>query len=193
MSTPYQHRKRWWGFTNMGAIQIPPNPQPMVLTDRGTGEQWWVTFNTSLYPSSDGYGYVAIQSVLPCNQVNDAPAPGQLNPRARPYNNCHFYDAYDEPIIGYLDATHTQYARLIVRNGFLGVDVIAVNPQAGWSQQAPSLDLLPDTGLLGFNGQFDTIILSITEPGWYAWYATTLTQTPNPPPYIPGFSQQNDD
>lgn len=35
------------GYTDFGGIQIPPHPQQVVLTDRTTGVQWALSFETS--------------------------------------------------------------------------------------------------------------------------------------------------
>ena len=36
------------GYTDLGPIQIPPRPQTVVLTDRDTGQEWAVSFNSTL-------------------------------------------------------------------------------------------------------------------------------------------------
>ena len=126
--------------------------------------------------------------------IADGPAEGQLNPQARPYNNCRFFDAFDEPIIGYMDAAQTQAAKLIVRGGFLGVDIFTVNKQRGVANFVGPLNIINDNNvILGYNQQYDTIILSVAQPGWFAWVPNVLIQTPNPAPYVPSLSQQNDD
>lgn len=35
------------GYTDLGRIQIPPRPQAIVLTDRGDGSKWLISFNTT--------------------------------------------------------------------------------------------------------------------------------------------------
>lgn len=182
MSTQRPARKIWWGFFDMGAIQIPPNPKYLVITDRDTGQLWWVTFNLTTVPSSDGFGYVAVNSVLPANSYYDGASNGpQTIPPPRPYNNLVIYDAFDEPIIGFFDPS--TYVRLIIRSGTLGISIEAVNPQFGTPPLGvPPLNLIQDTKILGFNTQYDTIILSTTSPNWVGWIPTILTQTPNPSP-----------
>lgn len=182
--TTWPYRRQWWGFTDIGPIQIPPNPFYIILTDRADGlTQWRVAFNTTT-PSSDNLGYISITSAFPCNQIADGPAPGQLNPQIRPYQNCHFYDAYDEPVIGFFNPQ--TYARLIVRNSQLGVEILTVNNQLGVANISAPLNIINDNlTILGFNQQYDTIILSVTQPGWIAWVANVLAQTPNPAPYVP--------
>jgi hypothetical protein len=181
MTNPW-HKKQWWGFTDIGPIQIPPNPQYLILTDRGTGTLYWITFNTSI-ASPDGFGYVAINTVFPCNTNIDAPTTGQIDPQARTFNNCVVYDAYSEPIIGHVDDLN--FVRLIVRNGTLGVSIEQKNRQMGYDPNTPPLNLVQDTGILGFNGEYVTLILDISTAtnGTYAvWEPNTLTQTPNPSP-----------
>ena len=178
------HRRQWWGYTDMGPIQIPPNPQYMVLTDRTTGTQYWVTWAESVTnPSPNGFGYVAINTALPGNQINTPPTGGPTPTPPQNYNNCQFFDAFDEPVIGYLDGPNGMIisARLIIDNGYLGVDVEQLSKQGGRGLTAAPLTLIQK--LLAYTREYVTIILSVTDPGWYAWVPTTLTQTPNPPPY----------
>lgn len=40
-------RRKKNGYSDFGAIQIPPRPNPMVLTDRTTGLQWMLSFETN--------------------------------------------------------------------------------------------------------------------------------------------------
>src|ERR1700675_927294 len=132
MGTQRPTRRLWWGYTDIGRIQIPPNPKYLILTDRDTGQLWWVTFNKTL-ASSDGFGYIAINSVFPCNSNIDGASNGPRTiPPPKVYNNCVIYDAYDEPVIGFLDAVN--FVRLFVRGGVLGASVEHLNNQQG---QAP--------------------------------------------------------
>ena len=187
--TTWPYRKQWWGYTDIGAIQIPPNPFYLILTDRADGTQWRVAFNTT-QPSSDNLGYISITTSFPGNQIAD----GTTAPLPYPYQNCRFFDAYDEPVLGYMDTAQTTYGRLIVRSGYLGLEVLGVNKQLGVANIVGPLNIINDTAvILGFNQQYDTIILSVTDPGWVAWVANVLSQTPNPAPYVPNLSQQNDD
>lgn len=54
-------RKRIGGYTDLGSIQIPPTPQPLILTDRADGTQWLLSFNTSP-ETDDTYGYISVNS-----------------------------------------------------------------------------------------------------------------------------------
>jgi hypothetical protein len=161
-----RHRRQWWGFTDMGPIQTPANPINLILTDRTTGTQYWVTLNLTTN-SSDGFGYIAINSTLPSISRG-------------PYRSIVTYDAFDEPIISNQNGT---ISRLIIDNGYLGVDVTQINAQQS-ILNAPPLYLNNDTGLEGFNTELAQIILSISTPGWYSWLPTFIIQTPNPPPYV---------
>lgn len=178
MATQRPYRKMWWGYTDMGAIQIPPNPKYLILTDRTTGKLWWLTFNA---PSgtSDGFGYVGINDQLPCkSSQRDGANNGKLKPVPVTYNNCVVFDAYGEPLLGMQDSA--TLVRLIVDNGLLGVSLDTFNPQIGLDPNAPTITVMQDTGILSFNQEYVTIILSKTTPGAYAWVPTTLIQTPNP-------------
>lgn len=35
------------GYSNLGPIKIPPQPQAIILTDRANGSLWMVSFNTT--------------------------------------------------------------------------------------------------------------------------------------------------
>jgi hypothetical protein len=43
MSNNYRRLKS--GYSDLGPIIIPPNPQAVVLTDRGTGLKWMISYN----------------------------------------------------------------------------------------------------------------------------------------------------
>lgn len=182
-------RKQWWGYTDIGPIQIPPNPQYLVLADRDTGQLWWVNYD----PAS---GLVGINNVLPCNSPVDQPRPGQINPTPKNYSNCVVYDAFDEPIIGYLDMQN--FFRMCIRSGVLGVSFESANPQMGTIGAMP-LNLLPTNGILGLNQAYAVLMLApgasspVSASFWVGYTVYTLTQTPNPPPYRPSFNQQHDD
>lgn len=178
MTNPY-HKKQWWGYTDIGPVQIPPNPQYLILTDRGTGTLWWVTLNLA----SGGTRRVAINSAFPCHTTIDGIGNGQNKPTPKVYNNCNLFDAFAEPVVGFVDAQ--TLVRLIVRDGQLGVSVEPVNRQLGTDPQAPPLILIPDTGILGFNQVYATIILDTVAANngtYVVWVPATLTQTPNPSP-----------
>lgn len=206
MTTPYERRRQWWGYTNIGPVQIPPNPQIMVLTDRVTSIQHWVNYAPPT---------LTLVSTLPCNKTQDAATKGQLDPQARPYNNCVFYDAYDEPIIGWLN--DSTFGRLVVSNGSLLVVLETYNKQRG-KPITPPVYVMRGS-VVGFGGNYAQVTL--TAPGGnlllanassfllladgndfltlrdyapgYLLTPFSITQTPNPPTYIPSFSQQYDD
>jgi hypothetical protein len=183
MGTQRPTRRMWWGYTDIGRIQIPPNPKYLILTDRTTGKLWWVTFNA---PSGtgDGFGYVALNDKFPCNSNIDGASNGPRTiPLPKVYNNCVIYDAYDEPVLGMADSQ--TIVRLIVDNGFLGASVETLKNQAGSAPLAPPVVLIQDTGITGFNAEQVTIILDIltaTNGTYLVWKPSTLTQTSNPSP-----------
>jgi hypothetical protein len=181
--TTWPYRKQWWGFTNVGPIQIPPNPQYLILTDRTTGTQYWVFWNAATQQ-------VGINTALPANPIADGPTTGPNDPGPVAYNNPAYYDAWDEPVLGFFDDTN--FARLIIDTAYLGISIEQLNRQFGSTPNAPKLNIIPR--ILGFNGTFATIILGGTAALPSIGYdVNTLTQTPNPAPYIPSTSQQYDD
>lgn len=99
-----RNTRRWpfytrGGYTNFGGIQIPPLPQNVVLTDRGTGTLWHLSFTTDP-PAADGLGYITINDSIP------------TQPDKR------VYPANEEPILD------TQpRIQLFVRDGYLGMEV----------------------------------------------------------------------
>jgi hypothetical protein len=181
MGTQRPTRRMWWGYTDMGRIQIPPNPKYLILTDRTSSKLWWVTFNAP--GASDGFGYVALNDKFPCNSYIDGASNGPRTvPSPKAYNNCAIYDAYAEPVIGFLNPS--TFVRLIVDNGFLGVSVEQVKAQIGADPISPPIVLIQDTGTLSFNQELVTIILDAnTSPlSYLVWVPSTITQTPNPSP-----------
>lgn len=97
--------RRYRGYTNMGRIRIPPTPPAMILTDRGTGTQYLVSFSTEV-ETVDGYGHIIITDSLP-------------NCARRP---CTIYNAGEEPYIG-----TNPLKRLYIRDGRLGMEVIEMS------------------------------------------------------------------
>lgn len=147
----------WYGYTDMGPIQIPPLPRHIILTDRdGSGAKWWLTFNLSP-TTSDGFGYVSISSTLPPS--------GQESIT---------YAAFNEPYI----PLSSGVARLIVRGGYLGVDA---SPPGQGITDAETLQLYARQA--GLNIPMRRIILSSTtdkKGPLYSWVPYTITQSPNP-------------
>lgn len=190
MSATYnpQKRRRWWGYTDIGSIQFPPNPQYIILTDRTTGQLWWLTF--TINPNApDGCGFVSINSTLPCNTNTDRPTSGQNDPRVFPRNNCVVYDPGSEPILTFLD--DSTLVRIMIDNGILGVSVESFNKQMG-TPQAPPIYIIPQIAgyvnpTVGYNGEIVLLLYNPQAP-FYTWQCQQITQTPNPPPYVP---QQN--
>lgn len=88
----------WYGWADIGAIQIPPMPVYLILTDRADGTLWWLTYSTSP-AGDDGYGYISITTTQPPSSVNV---------------DSLTFPAYDGPMLG--------QGKLMVRSGFLGVD-----------------------------------------------------------------------
>lgn len=138
-------RRRWRaGYADFGRIQIPPLPFPLILTDRADGTLWLVSY-TLTPPYSDGYGFITINSTLP----------------TRP--NRRIYAANEEP---WLPAPYP--TRLIVRNGYLGVEITDF-PQAHTDQ-----DQAPLYATVGLQRAVREIISSTEVLGEYAWVPTTV-------------------
>lgn len=100
----YSNRRLRNGYSNFGAIAIPPLPSPIILTDRDDGTKWLVSFDITTSPPVDGYGRIMINSVY-----------GNIGRR----DGIAEYAAGDEP---YLEQDG-QY-KLIVREGRLGFEFI---------------------------------------------------------------------
>lgn len=174
MATQRPARKIWWGYYDMGAIQIPPNPKYFVLTDRVTAQLWWVSLN----PNTN---LLVISTTLPANSyIDGASNGGQTVPKPKAYNNLVIYEAFDEPIIGFIDDTN--FARLTVINGVLGVSLDKLNKQRGQAVIAPPLIMLPNTAILGYGSKYATVVLNPSSPTTLTITINTLTQTPNPSP-----------
>lgn len=96
------------GFANFGGILIPSMSLNHVLTDRGDGTRWFLSFTTT--PGDvDGLGYITINDTLP------------IRPDQRVYR------AFEEPyLIG------QPKVRLFVRDGYLGMEVFETS--SGQSQ-----------------------------------------------------------
>lgn len=117
----------WYGWTDLGPTQIPVNPPFIQLTDRTTGQLWWLSFNTTQHfqvPSNgDGLGYISINSA--------SPPPGQ--PKV-------VFNAYEEPWFTISNAgndpanqgvLYNARYRLIVDNSILGAEVVPQPPYGG--------------------------------------------------------------
>jgi hypothetical protein len=96
------NRKQRNGYSNFGAIAIPALPQPIILTDRGDGTLWLLSWTTT--PSAvDGNGYIMINSDY-----------GTISRR----DGVTTYAAYEEPVFG----QNGEY-RLLIRDGYLGFEI----------------------------------------------------------------------
>ncbi len=96
-------RRRINGYTNFGGYQFPILPQQIILTDRADGTRWLLSHNRTT-ASSDGLGSISI---------DDAPNLFRGDYR--------IYSPDEGPILA-TDPT----VRLIVRGGYLGVDIEAL-------------------------------------------------------------------
>lgn len=159
-------RRQWYGFTDMGRIQIAPVPRYIVLTDRADSVSlWWLSINTTEF-SADNLGYISIVSGLP--------------PASKAYTgNIETFAAYEEPYFKGID--NGALTRLIVRNGFLGVDVVAPTIPV---RAENNLRLIATQLNTGFNQPLRELILSTSPPGFYSWVPVNTVQTANPAPNI---------
>jgi hypothetical protein len=107
------------GYFDLGGIQIPPLPRNIVLTDRSTGTQYLLEYNTS-------QGMVGLNTAIPTL--------GSYNPSP----DTQVYAVGEEP---YLDSNNS--VRLIVRNGVLGYDYTL--PQRNVTAQSQGLLYLRTT------------------------------------------------
>ena len=88
------------GYFDMGRRRFPELPAHLILTDRGTGTKYVVSYSTAV-DTVDGYGHITINSTLPnCTR-----------------QECRIYEAYDEPYVG------NPAVKLYIRDGHLGMDV----------------------------------------------------------------------
>ncbi len=145
-----------YGYMDMGRIDIPPQARHIVLTDRTDGTKWWLTFNTTI-STPDGFGYISITDTAPPN--NPSPL---------------VFPAYEEPYLK--TQTGKDLVRLIVDNGYLGVDDIApthIVNEGNLRVTATSLRT-------SFGTYIRDIVVSTTIPGEYAWVPSLLAQIPNP-------------
>lgn len=197
-------RKHWWGYTNLGTIQIPPPPKYTILTDRGDGVSLWLlTFNISEYPEPDGLGLIGI-NVTPVPPWPSGGNPGNPNldpmfpagkwPYGPYYGNVVIWKAYEEPWLrtprGVTPYLANSLVRLVIVSGQLGVDVEPITSATVAISQERVICL--QSAYPGYNVAWREIILTAASPG-VGWQDYTVTQTPNPGPYVPSFSQQNDD
>jgi hypothetical protein len=201
--TTWPYRKQWFGYTNIGTIQIPPPPKYIILTDRADGETlWWLTFDTVQYPYPDGLGLMGITNVppwpsgIPGDPNNDPTFVAGTWPTGTFYGNTQVYTPYNEPWINLPGAAVGKYGylknvaiRLVVVGGYLGMETIpaTVGTVQEANQRIFGLNVYP-----GFNAPMREVILAMAYPGM-GWQNITVTQTPNPPTYVPSFSQQDDD
>lgn len=206
--TTWNWRKQWYGYTNFGPIQFPVAPPYVILTDRNDGETlWWLINDTTTVPYADGFGLMGIKEVPPWPPGGNPTTSGiygqtGTTPIGPYYGVVNIYPAYQEPWITRHIDTPPLYltgarARLFVRSGQLGVDVLPVGlpdprgennvNQQGQNYQAQSAIYgLSPTGSVGYNVQIGEIILTGTSPG-IGWSPFKVTQTPNPTPCAPGW------
>lgn len=183
-------RRQWWGYTDIGPVQIPAAPYYIVLTDRADGiTLWYLTFDTTQYPFPDGYGLVAISTTVP--KIGGGYAANLLT-----------FTPYNEPYIGNMPTGYT--GQLFVRSGDLGLNIQAENdpeyaPIQGTSNQANfGVFALPQNALVGFGNPSRQLIFSKGSlrpiSGFVAWIPWDVTQTPNPAPVVsnPPFSNTVD-
>jgi hypothetical protein len=146
----------WYGFTDLGPIQIPVVPQFIMMTDRADGVTlWWLTFDTTVsYP--DGLGTIAVTTTSP--------------PFGFPYQT---FGPYDGP---YLNGD-AGFAKLFVRGGTLGVDE---EPTPVGLEDIEGLQVYARQA--GLNIPMRQIILGGSDSlgNLYGWVPYTYVQTPNP-------------
>lgn len=191
-------RRQWWGFTDLGPIQIPPQPFYTILTDRSTGAYWYLTFQTGqLVPNYlDQLGTIAIITPSLSNTLRDV-GYGHVPTYALFPGIGSSYAAYaqlylpeNEP---WLEGMPQGYAaRLFVRNSVLGAEIFAENDPLytsfGDQSQIVSAPIfaLPQTANVGFGSAFRRLFWStnttvLAPIGFVAWENWVITQTPNPP------------
>lgn len=146
--------KMWWGYADMGPIQIPPLPYYIILTDRADGKLWQLSFNVAT-ASPDGFGYISINDALPTTPDKQV------------------YPAFEEPFL-----SNSPRTRLIIRGGILGVEEKVANLNE--SQVNTSEAQRRAIARLALSRSYREIISSILTPGEYAWVPYTIVQTPNP-------------
>lgn len=112
---------------DMEFIAVPPRTPRVVLTDRGNGSLWLLTFSTA-EASADGLGYISIMQPVP-----ELPDKGNL----------HVYGPYDGPYIRWIDTpiAHSQGADprfgvppvgcIFVRDGYLGFETVTTTTRTG--------------------------------------------------------------
>jgi hypothetical protein len=99
-------------FRDYGRIRIPSLPSGIILTDRADGTLWLISHNLDA-ASSDGFGYISIRTPMP-NVITKTYQAGE-----EPYFN-------DDPTY-----------RLIIRNGYLGVEILPLSPHVADQDNAP--------------------------------------------------------
>lgn len=198
ISTSELGRRQWWGFTDLGPNQIPPQPYYTVLTDRADGVSlWFLTFQTGQNVPNylDQLGTIAI--ITPnLNKFRDlgygkVPTYSLFPGVGTVYADyMQVYYPENEPWLSNMPQGYA--ARLFVRSAVLGVEIFADNDPlyTAFGDQSqvtsPMIYALPQSGQTGFGQTFRQISWSdnthATGPtafvGWKAW---TITQTPNPP------------
>lgn len=201
--TTWPWRKMWYGFYNIGRIQFPAAPSFLVYTDRTTGQEWYLTYNTSTSPPSDGFGRVGFSSVPPWPAGNNPTTSGiwgegATTPTGPYYGKVHLYAAFEEP---WLDQSQNTPLfpgyrwRLYIDNSTPGLELFQVGNSAQNGDQSTAnerLFALNLNGSTGYNVEMCEIILSNTYPG-IAFNPLKVTQTPNPGPCNPQtyiFNQQ---
>lgn len=149
MNWRYGRPRRIGAYTDLGPIRIPPRGPHLILTDRGDGTLWHLSFTTTP-PSTDGDGYITLNSTIPSD----------------PYKI--IYGPYDGPWVN-------EDIQLFVRDGYLGMD----NPdQRDWYTDHDQARIMARSGLLtegreiiipaGFS-LFHTNELSLDDVSELAW------------------------
>jgi hypothetical protein len=199
----WPYKRQWWGWTNLGPIQIPPQPEYQVFIDRADNTtKWYLTFDPAqVYP--DGLGTIAVTTVLPAivgkggyaafqrlrAQFGTADPTQPIFPLGASTPN---QPIFEEPYISNMPQGFS--GKLFVRGGTLGVDIFTADGPARTQSQVMDRVLgqtnangelifaMPLNGLVGFGNHFRRIIWKgDIATGFVSWSDWLVTQTPNPP------------
>lgn len=148
----------WWGWSDLGPIQIPPLPPFLLLTDRVTGQVWWVQPDAT-------FTHVQITTASP-------PA-GQTQI---------LYQAFNEP---YISGT-PGIAQLFVSNGTLNVGMVIPNVQGITNISTDPIYARAAPAGSSFATTVLKIILVSSGPGNAVTFGfTPLVYNPTPNPVCP--------